>query len=340
MAVQTEARSYDRLLQYTLDNIAPGMRELAFDANPLASTFAGRLNTDMFGSRGLTGRGKTVKSGGASIEFRSNLGKNSTVKASAGPYSIIDTTPQNNSRFFRANWKFYDGAITVSKFELQANSSDEAIASIVSRETEIGIGTLVDTVGEHIYDAGGVAQNITDLDSIISAGDALQGVTGATEVRWNSRGVSVRGTAPAAVSFAGGGFAATGLANWRRLYNNASEGSMQPDAAYTTHAIMEFYEGSLEPLHRITNDMVANSGFTTLTFKSKPVFADPQCTSGVTFFLNFDQVKLCVLEGSDFQVGRFIEAENSNAHVAKIGAIIQLVGMNRFALNKVTGQTA
>ena len=32
----------------------------------------------------------------------------------------IDTTPQNNSQFFRANWKFYDGAITVSKFENRA----------------------------------------------------------------------------------------------------------------------------------------------------------------------------------------------------------------------------
>jgi hypothetical protein len=108
----------------------------------------------------------------------------------------------------------------------------------------------------------------------------------------------------------------------------------------TTHTIYGYYEGSLQPQERFNNNKLADGGFVNLQFKSAPLFADPNATSGVTYFLNLDYCKLHVLGGADFTVGEFREGETQDAIVAKVVFTGNLGTTARKLQNKVVSQTA
>lgn len=342
VATLNETRTYERALEYSRDAVIPGIKENAFNFNPLASVMAGRLNTMLFGRAGLQGRGKKVRTGGTTIEGRVNLGQNTNVKTLTGHFDTVDTTPSDTPRHWRANWKEYVGAISISRFEQLANRSPEAIANMVESETRITIGSLVDFVGAHMYDNAGVGSRITSLSSLVSANNSVEGLDGGTYTRWNSRGVSARGTAPGSVTFTPSttSFASAGLQNLRDAWNGCTEGMVKPDAIFTTHAIYSLYEGQLQPLERFTDARVADGGFQSLLYKTAPIFPDPQCTSGSLYMLNFEHLHFDVMAGADFDAGPFIEDTDSMALVSKVYLVCQLVVENRFVQNKLTGITA
>ena len=340
VASLTESREFRRQLEYTRDAILPGIKENAFNFNPLSSVLAGKLNTMMFGQQAMQGRGKRMFGGGSTIEVRLNLGKNSTVQSMSSPWGQYDTTPSDTPRHARFNWKHYNATITLNGHELRTNSSEEAHADIVENETRITVGSMVDRVGEDAYDNAGVASRINDIDTLVSANNSVGGLSGGTYGRWNSRGLSARGTAAGSVSFASGSFAGQGLEDMRTLWNNASEGSEQPQALFTTYTVFQFYEGALQPQERFQDNRVADGGFMNLQFKSAPIFPDPQCTSGAMFALNFDHLYLAVLEGADITTGEFVNDRTSDAVSAPVLLDAQLVCDNRFLQNKMTGITA
>jgi hypothetical protein len=342
MSVDTlsETRTFDRGLEYAKDAIVPGIVQNAIDALPGVSIFTGRLAEIMFGSVGQNGRGKRVQTGGSSIERKLRLGVNTTRKAMTGGWDQVDTAPSDTVRHARTNWKIYTATINLSKHELRKASGDSAVANMLQEETQDAVSSLVDLIGAHIFNAGGVASRLTDLDTIISANDTVAGLAGGTYTAFNSRGVSARGTAVASISFTGGSFATTGIANWRLAWNNAWEGSMQPQVLLTTHAIYAYYEGSLQPQERFNSPRMADGGFQVLQFKAAPIFPDPNATSGVTYFLNLDHLFMNVLAGADFTVGQFIEPEKQDVLVAKVVFEGNLDTDMRKAQNKVTTQTA
>jgi hypothetical protein len=211
---------------------------------------------------------------------------------------------------------------------------------MVEDETRDAVSSLADFGADHLYDNGGNAERLTSLQQIVNAGNTVQTVSGVTYPAWNSRGVTARGTAPASVTFAGGSFTTTGIANWRTAYLNASEGAIQPHALYTTYAVFSSYEGVLQPQERFTNSNMADGGFQQLSFKGRPVFPDSKCPSGETYFLNFDYYKIVVLTGMDFDMGDWHEAETQNAFASKINFVAQTICTDRRFVNKVTAQTA
>lgn len=336
----TESRTFGRALEYARDNVIPGIVQNAIDHLPGISLFAGRLGDIMFGTTNNQGRGKRVHTGGESLRARVRLGVNTSRGALASAYATFDTTPSDTVRHARGNWKLYGDTINLSQHELRMASGPEALGSILQEETSDGVSSLVDLVGQHLYDNTGVASRVTDMDTIVSANDSIFGLSGATYGPWNSRGVSARGTAAGSISFAGGSFATTGLSNWRIAWNNAWEGSVRPQAGLTTHDVYSFYEGSLQPQERFNSPRMADGGFETLQFKTAPILPDPHCNAGFTYFINFDFLKLEFLAGADFSVGRFVEPEAQDVIIAKVVATAELLCNGRKFQNKVTSQTA
>lgn len=341
VATLSETRTYNRVLELSLDKILPGIKENAFDHKPLLSILAGKLNTSMFGQNAMQARGKKVLNGGTTIEKKLNLGKNTNVKTLSSNYDTVDTTPNDSVRHGRASWKEYVGAITVPKFETLANQSPEAIASILETEATLTVGSLADFLGGHIYDNAGVGSRVTSISTLINANNSVQGLDGGTYTRWNSRGKSARGTVPASISFASGSFAAQGIQDMRLAWLNAEEGTMKPHAVFTTHTVFSYYEGSLQPQERFMDSRTADGGFVQLRFKEAPIFADPDCGSGLMYFLNFDNLYLSVMSGADFTRGDFIEDSESMVSVSKVYLVCQMFIENRFAgNNKLTSITA
>lgn len=335
----TETRNFTRLLEYSRETVLPGIIDNSKDKKPLVSIMTGALATPMFGGVGMQGQGKRMKGGGESIVTKLRIGQNTTMKALTGGYDTFDTSPQSNVIHGRANWKLYGGTVSISGHEIQTNSGGFGHADIVDEEMRSGVEDLVDDVSNGLY-AGQGGIETSDLSQLISANDSIYGVSGATYSRWNSRGVSARGTAAASISFAGGSFATTGLSNWRLAWENAAEGTEEPQALLTTHSVKTFYEGSLQPQERFNNARMADGGFRFLEFKTAPVIADPDCTSQATYFLNFNHLYLCVLEGADFASGPFQEPDAQRVQISKLFFTGELITDNRTLQNKVLSQTA
>ena len=194
-------------------------------------------------------------------------------------------------------------------------------------------------IAQDIFASGG-ANAITPLSSLISAGDEVHGLSGATYVNYNSRGITDRGTAPASVDFTSGSFANQGLADMRTCFNNASEGMIQPDVILTEYATHERYEGALQPQERYAGTATtADAGFTSLLFKGKPVISDPNVGSGDLYMLSLDSdegVRLHALSGADFDFGEWKPAATQPVMVRPLYLTCELmIGNRKFGCNKL-----
>jgi hypothetical protein len=339
VAAQTESRAVDRILAHTRDHILSDINQTAFNHSPIAAIFLGQVLGD-FGSVPGGGSGKKTQTGGESIVVRVGLGKGNA-KRLAGPWDTHPTAPTDTVRFARANWKHYASNITVSDTDLLVNTGVEAIGSLVEFETSLAIKSLADLIADDAYDNGGTAAAATDMSSIVSSGDSVQGLNGATYTNWNSRGISARGTAPASVSFTAGAFATVGMARMRTCWLNASEGSIQPSVTLTTYDIFEAYEGSLTPQQRFTNTQAADGSLTNLAFRMRPILPDDKCPADSLFMLRvgMDGVEFCCLNGADFAAKDFKYAQDQEARVSELQTKGNFIVHNRKYSNKLTGLT-
>ena len=343
--VLTESRDYGRLLEFARENMLPGIISAAIDSQPGISIFTGRIANAMYPEMGPQGRGRRVGSGD-STNFKIRLGKNDTVGELSGGYGIYDTTPQDNVRHGRINWKLYGGTVNLSGHEVDVNASSEAVVNIVEDEMRDAVESMLDLMGSHLYTNSGNPNRITGLEQIISANDSVYGLSGAASgfgSAWCSRGVSPDGTAPASISFTASptSFVSAGMANLRTAWNQSSEGlSMQPEFILTTLVNHERYEGSIEVQHRVTNMALADAGIRALQFKEAPVIPDRKCTAGAFYFLNTDKIWMQILAGCDFASTPWLETEKQRVQVMKVYVTCEMACNDRKRVNKLVGITA
>jgi hypothetical protein len=271
---------------------------------------------------------------------RPNLGKSTNAKNSASQWATVSNAPMDTVRHARENWRFYDGAITVSNHELRVNRGPEAISSIVQHYTWLEITSLADLIMDDVWSLTGAATAVVGVNTIANANNTLHNIAQGTYTPWGSRGVSARGTAPGTVSFASGSFAVQGLQDLRTSFNNATEGNKNPHAGFTDWTTFGYLEGSIQPQERFQNTDAASVGFKTLAFKGKPVFASDKCTGGYWYWFNFDHLRMTMLAGADFATEDFHPSERQKASTAKIEVECNLICDCRKYQNKLTGITA
>lgn len=323
-------------------DIKPGLVKIWLEERPIAKTFLDQSVDEMFGGARLRARGKRTQAGGRQVQIQHVVEENSTFKWMAGPWDTFDTTPQDPNRRSLANWKHASATSTISKAEELYNQGESVLVDLVTAETEHAISTMVTKVSDAIADGtSNPSDAITALNTLISANDTVQGLPGGSHTKWNSRGISSRGTAPASVSFASGGFSAQGVSDMRKAWQNASEGSKTPNVIFTTHDIFNFYEGTLVPQERYAGGAVStgDASFIGLAFKNAPVFADPGVASGEMLFVNTEEVYVMVLAGADMTFGEWILAQQQEARTRELMFKAQLVVRDRRFINKLTGIT-
>jgi hypothetical protein len=94
---------------------------------------------------------------------------------------------------------------------------------------------------------------------------------------------------------ASGAWSVYGVQDWRTMLNNIvvySQAELKDIALVTTQQIFEWYEDDLMEIKSIQNTMMADAGFTTLTFKGKTIMWCPSCPEGNTYFVNSNYLKL------------------------------------------------
>ena len=342
VTAQTISRSDLRVWAFTRDRFVAGNRDHVYSHSPSVAVFFNKTLGDYGGVR-MRGAGHKVDVGGHAVLIRVRLGKHAGSKAMAGPWDTHSTSPDDNTRLAEANWKHYSGALVISEYDRAVNSGEEAMASFVEDQTESVMLSLADTLGDDMWTTASGTDDITSIDSLISAGgDAVQGLDGDTYTYYNARGLSARGTAVGSVSFSSGSFAAQGISDMRRAFNNASEGSKQPNCIFTDHQSHERYEGALQPLERFQGAVrTADGSFQALAFRTVPVLADPKVTSGYMYFLRVgsDGIQARILSPFDFRFAPFKPAANQEAFISELQWKGQIAVYDRRCNNKMTGIT-
>lgn len=339
VAVLSETRNIDRVLAFTREAYMTEIWDTVFGFSPLLAVMCGKLQNASFGPVPMNGRATMAHNGGESIRIRHNLGANSTAQTLTGPWSAVDTTPSDTVRPSAVNYRHYSSTVTISLTDELMNKGPEALSSLVGFETDNSLRSLADLVATHLYASTNSTQ-VADLDDHVLASGTHQGLAVATYPTWYSRGLSVRGTAPASVTFTSGSFAVQGLDDMIICWNNASEGAMQPHALFSTYSVFGFYEASLQPQQRFQNTDMANGGFSQLAFHSAPFFPDSKCNSGSLYMLNFDVYKAHFLSGAEFDATPFVDALEQEAKACKILAKLNTGIADRRFVNKMVSITA
>jgi len=334
----SELREQNTILATTTADAAPQIVNNAIDHHPGIALFTGRLGADEFGPSMMAGAFHREKSG-ESIEVRAKLAKSDSFRMMTNGYEEFSRDTQDTARVLRANWKQGGGTAILSGKERRNNSGMNRIADLWQYKLEEAADSGVDDVAPQIFSGDNVTE-LTGLDTIISANDSLQGISGANYANWNSRGLSDKGTAAASVSFTGGSFATTGVDNWIKAWMNASEGGVGPDLTLTTENVYRYYEGSLAPQVRYAGISSGDAKFQRITFHGKPVIHDSYATSGVSYFLNGRYLYGATAPGANFDTTPMDAQQFQDVFSAKILFQGNIVCAARKFQNKVTGQSA
>lgn len=339
-ASQSRTQNIDRYLAYTNEHIFPGVRHIVFQEDPLASIFFGETVDPVNPMGVLAGAGKRTQSGSERIMMNHAVEGNQTAGWMAGPTAGYSTNMQDFVRRSEQNWKHGSATMTVSLTDRLINTGSDKVADIISTEATNRMSSLVNVAAQALV-SGTLSTQPTGLESLASANDSVQGLSGATYPTWNSRGVSARGTAAASVSFTGGSFATTGIPNWITAYNNACEGNRKPNVLVTTWDIFGFYENKLVQFERYAAPAkVGDATFEMLQFRRAPVLPSPNVTSGVTLFLNTQAVYSVFLGGADFQPQDWKHATNQEVQSSELVMKWNTYCEDRRLINKVISQTA
>ena len=343
VTAQTITRSDLRVYAFTRDHVVSGTKDHVYNHDPVTAVFLGQ-DLGSFGGVRMRGSGKVNQVGGAAVQIRVRLGKHAGSKWMAGPWDTHSVTPDDNVRLAEANWIHASGALVVTDYDKGVNRGKEQMDSFVGDQTESVMLSLADQIGTALQTTASAANAVTSLDTLVSASGTVQGLATTDYDRYASRGLSARGTAPASVSFGSGGFAAQGIADMRTLYNNASEGTIQPNLIATTYSVHEFYEGALQPMERFQGAVnVADGSFGALAFRTTPVVASPNTPTGYMWMLRVgpDGVYVKILDGFDFNFAPFKDGSNQETHVSELQWKGQLCIANRqYGSNKMTSITA
>ena len=338
---QTLSRPIDRELFYTDERLLPGIVNIAFQHSPVATIFLADQPDGNTGPGRMNGMGKESPQTGQKVQFNIRVSENGTFKRMSGPWDTHPTQPGDTGRRAEDNWKHGSDATVLNDFDQYINAGPEALANVLTEERMHTVAGCVDAIAQDIVASSSATNAINSIPELIGANDSVHGLSGASFPNWNSRGLSARGTAPASVSFAGGSFAAVGIANLRTAANNCTEGTLEPNLHLTTYDAHSYYEGTVVVQERYAAPTdTGDAGVLRLAFRRAPVIADPHIVAGDWYMINTDYLKYIPLRGADFQAKPWKQATEQEAMVSEVQVKGQLCIKDRRLNNKITGITA
>lgn len=221
--------------------------------------------------------------------------------------------------------------MSIAGREERQNSGKEGIIKLLEakvRQAEMSLARQLDI---DLWAATQVSTKIGSARVIVDDTGTVGDVNGSTNSWWRS------------TDTASGSFSAQGLSDMRALYNtilNTSSEDGVPDFVITTQSVLEFYEATLQPQQRFTDEKMANAGFQTLRYKAAPITFGSNVPSGQLYMLRSDNLWLVCHSDAQFKTTQFVKPSNQDARVAQILFMGELVTDNRRKLGRLTGITA
>ena len=140
-----------------------------------------------------------------------------------------------------------------------------------------------------------------------------------------------------------GSFAAQGLSDMRTTHSTLGKYTPENniDMIATTPTVLDYYEASLTPQTRYTNDNRNLEGSVeSLRFRTATVFSEPNCTSGVMYMFPSQNLYLALLSNSDMKKTEFVKPANQDCRTAQIILRCNMVTNARRKLGKIVSISA
>lgn len=222
---------------------------------------------------------------------------------------VLNNTQKNFANQVEFLWQNAYEPIQLTRDEERQNSgSEHKILSLLGAKMKSSEKAISDRLEQALSTPTANANNLIDLETLVGTG-TLGTLSGSTTTAWQ------------ATVTTSGAFATQGLTDMTTAtYLVAASSSVDMPTNYITNkTIFQKFEQTRLPLERITNgNLTANAGFTTLTFKGKPVDYGNYIGSGLLFGLNMNYIHFSVDTMTDLITTDFLSPINQTVRVAYI----------------------
>lgn len=222
---------------------------------------------------------------------------------------ILNNVQGHDTTLLEYKWQNAYEPIVITRDEERSNSGDaHKLIDLAGMKTQLSQRAITDRLDQALSTNVAESNNLIDIDEIVGTG-TLGSVAGGTYTFWQ------------ATRTTSGAFATQGLTDMATATYAVSSSAVveNPTMYLTTKTIFQKFEQTRLPLERISNgNLSANSGFTNLTFKGKPVIYGNYIGSGLLYGLNMNYIYLVVDSETDLITTPFITPTNQTVKVAYI----------------------
>jgi hypothetical protein len=280
--VGTLTEALDNLYTSTWQNMKGTVQDQVFDALPFWFWLKEK------------GRMETVE-GGRFLTEPLQYDKSDSVKwiGRGGTAAMNDFQFLTMAKF---DWRYLVGSVVRFGVDDQQNRGKNEIISLMNSKMENVKNALITEFETRLFAGlGTVTAGTTTADA--AAFDGLQVLVPDSP----AAAVSCGGIDPSvytwwqnkATNATGKSFATYGISEMRTMMNDTSNNLKmdRPDIILSGQTPYEYYEDTVLPVYRISNNKLADMGFENLQFKGVPMMWSPSCAATRMYFLNTNYIK-------------------------------------------------
>ena len=231
------------------------------------------------------GNVKTV-SGGRTIVQELEYAENGTYKRYSG-YETLDISPSDVFTAAEYDWKQAAVAVSISGLEQLQNSGPDAVIDLLESRIRNAERTMKNNLAADIYsdgtaDSGKQIGGLQLLVDTTPATGTVGGIDASTASNAFWRNFAENGTTTITTLNV--------QARMNNAYTNLVRGNDAPDLLVADNILYNLYLGSLQTIQRITDDKMAQAGFTSLKYMGADLVLDGgiggNCPTRTMYFLN------------------------------------------------------
>jgi hypothetical protein len=219
------------------------------------------------------------------------------------------------------NWKYYLGRTRISWKERRENTGKFKIVNLIEAKSKELKDDFYKRFATDLYTNNPNGNGMDSINTIIDSTTACGGIAVTDATTWlSTESISVTLTLN------------SGTNSLAYMVSQATFGKDQPQIHITTRDLWNTFEALMIGNVRYEDEKMANAGFTNITYRGKPVVADPHCLSGDWYGIDTNAIELVVHPDDAFKVSQWEDATQMGfpqSMIKYISAMLQLVTIRR-----------
>lgn len=249
-------------------------------------------------------------------------------KLKTGSYEYMDTFDTSyvaTDDYMTFQWKGIYVNITIDNWTLALNNGVEGVIPLLEAKMQNAEMTIVDQLSSWIMNDPGDTKAFDGLWNGCDDGNTYATYGGITRTAGFSKYAVGNRALNSYVDTTGGNIT---LSRLQYAMGQATVGSKKPDLILCRQNIYDQIWDRVQPAQRFlgssSNDLV-NAGFEGITFNGAAIVVDDHLPTGTVYILNTDYIKLIVNKDRNFYFSDWQRPVNSDARIAQILTIGNLV---------------